>query len=230
MATLFPLLRTDETAQVGDKLRLDASKSFIAPSGTITKYEFDPTNGGTYIDAGTTNRMDWKYTVAGAVTAKLRITDNLLATAEITTTLTVVTASADYLFSDDADLFEVEPTIMKYLPDERNSFKYVHRRAQKHILDTYDQRRVWKEDGSKLTKLDLIDITEVSNWSTLLALGYIFQGLSNATDDVFDKKAKHYFKTAYAAEHLALRFDFNGDGELDEFENQDMITTGLFRR
>lgn len=228
MAELFPILRTDSIVQVGDKLRLDASRSFVSPTATISKYEFDPTNGGTYIDTGTVNYMDWVYPAAGTQTAKLRITSTT--TAVITLAVTVVTAAADGLFSDDASLFEIEPNVMKYLPPERSSFKYVHRRVQKHILDTYAQRRIYKQDGSKIVLADLVDVTEVSNWATLMALGYIFQGLSNAIDDVFDKKAKKYFMNAYAAEHMALRFDFNGDSELDEFENYDMISTGLFRR
>ena len=229
MADLFPLLRSDDKAQMGDKLRLDGSKSFVAPTGVISKYEFDPTNGGTFIDTGTVSYMDWVYATAGTKTAKLRITSGL-ATAVITTDIVVVSSAADALFSDDAALYEIEPTIMKYLPPERSSFKYVHRRVQKHIIDTYAQRRVYKEDGSKIQVVDIIDVTEVANWATIMALGYIFQGLSNAIDDVFDKKAKKYFMSAYAAEHLALRFDFNGDAELSEFENYDMITTGLFRR
>jgi hypothetical protein len=229
MAELFPILRSDEKVQVGDKLRLDASRSFVSPAATITKYEFDPTNGGTYIDAGTTNYMDWVYTSAGTKTAKLRITSGV-ATAIVTVDIVVVTSAADGLFSDDAALVEIEPTVMKYLPPERSSFKYVHRRVQKHILDTYAQRRIYKDDGSKIELADLTDVTEVSNWATLMALGYIFQGLSNAIDDVFDKKAKKYFMHAYAAEHQALRFDFNGDGTLDEYENYDLMTTGLYRR
>lgn len=228
MADLFPLLRSDDKVQIGDKLRLDASKSFVAPSGAITKYEFDPTNGGTYIDAGTVSYMDWVYSTAGTKTAKIRITSGT--TAVVTTSIIVVTANEDALFSDDAALVEIEPTIMKYLPPERSSFKYVHRRVQKHILDSYAQRRVYKDDGAKIELVDLIDVTEVANWATIMALGYIFQGLSNAIDDVFDKKAKKYFMHGYAAEHLALRFDFNGDGTIDEFENYDMISTGLFRR
>lgn len=228
MAQLFPILRSDSTVQVGDKLRLDASKSFVSPTAAITKYEFDPTNSGTYIDAGTVNYLDWVYNAAATTTAKLRITSTT--TAINTLDIIVVTSAADGLFSDDAALFEIEPNVMKYLPPERSSFKYVHRRVQKHIIDTYAQRRVYKEDGSKIAVVDLIDVTEVSNWATLMALGYIFQGLSNAIDDVFDKKAKKYFMNAYAAEHMALRVDLNGDDVIDSFENLDLMSTGLFRR
>lgn len=228
MADLFPLLRSDDKAQIGDKLRLDASKSFVSPSATITKYEFDPEGTATWIDAGTVSYLDWVYTTAGTKTAGLRITSG--STATITLDIDVVTAADDRLFSDDASLVEIEPTIMKYLPAERSSFKYAHRRSQTHILDSFDQRRIWEIDGSKVTAEDLIDLTEVSVWSTLLTLGYIFQGLSNAVDDVFDKKSKMYLSKADAARHLALRYDYNKDGELEPYEGTDLFTGGLVRR
>jgi hypothetical protein len=228
MADLFPLIRTDEKVQIGDKFRFDASKSFVAPSGTITKYEFDPNNDSTWIDAGTTNYLDWVYQTAGSKTCGLRITSGTTATT--TVTLTAVNAATDALFSNDSDLVEIEPTIMKYLPQERSSFKYVHRRAQKHILDSLDQHRIHLADGSRITAAEILDVQEVKNWSTLQTLAYIFDGNSNSTDDVFAKKAKLYRDKASAAMHLAFRYDYNQDEELTEDENRDLFTTEMIRR
>lgn len=223
---IFPIIRTDETVQVGDKFRFDASKSFVVPVVAITKYEFDPTNTGTWIDVGTTPYMDWIYDSAGAKTCGVRITAGTTQTN--TVSLTVVTSAVDKLFSNDSDLYEIEPTIMKYLPAERSSFKYAHRRAQKHIMDSFDQHRIHKIDGTRLTLDDVTDVQEVKNWSTLQTMSYIFDGASNATDDVFAKKAKLYRDSASAAMHMAFRADFTGDGEQDE--PRDLFTTELLRR
>jgi hypothetical protein len=228
MADLFPLLRTDEKVQVGDKFRFDASKSFVAPSGSITKYEFDPNNTLAWIDAGTTSYLDWVYSTAGAKTCGLRITSGTTST--VTTTLTAVSTADDALFSNDSDLVEIEPTIMKYLPQERSSFKYVHRRAQKHILDSLDQHRVYLIDGTRITAAEILDVQEVKNWSTLQSLAYIFDGLSNASDDVFSKKAKLYRDKSQAAMHMAFRYDYNQDDEITEGETRDLFTTEMVRR
>lgn len=228
MADLFPLLRTDEKVQIGDKFRFDASKSFVAPIGVITKYEFDPNNTAIWIDAGTTSYLDWVYTTAGPKTCNLRITSG--STAVVAVTLTAVTSSADALFSNDSDLIEIEPTIMKYLPAERSSFKYAHRRAQKHLLDSFDQHRIYVNDGTRISTVHLLDVQEVKNWSTLQTLSYIFDGLSNATDDVFSKKAKLYRGKSDSAMHLALRYDYNQDDEITESETRDLFTTEMVRR
>jgi hypothetical protein len=57
------------------------------------------------------------------------------------------------------------------------------------------------------------------------------QGLSNQTDDVFDKKAKEYTKFEEAArQRVILRLDINKDGEVDATEGVSIYSGSLFRR
>jgi YD repeat-containing protein len=80
---------TPTTANPGQTVSFSGSGS-SDPDGTIAKYEWDLDGNGTYeTDTGTTATTTNSYTTSGAVTVKLRVTDNKGATAETSRTVTV---------------------------------------------------------------------------------------------------------------------------------------------
>jgi len=77
----------------GQSITLDGSAS-TDPDGSITKYEWDVDNNGTYDYTSTTSATQGHtYTQQGTYTIKLRVTDNLGATGTATTTATISDSS-----------------------------------------------------------------------------------------------------------------------------------------
>jgi PKD repeat protein len=77
------------TANPGQTVSFNGSASADS-DGSIAKYEWDLDGNGTYeTDTGTTATTTKSYTTSGAVTVKLRVTDNKGATAETSRTVTV---------------------------------------------------------------------------------------------------------------------------------------------
>lgn len=140
-------------------------------------------------------------------------------------------ALGDKLFSSDGDLVAHEPDILNWVQDGRSSFKNVARRSQSLIISWLDERGYSNAYGNKYDKNDFIDITEVKQWSTFLTLRLIFQGMSNAIDDVFDRKSKQYQVHEEAARlRASLRVDTNKDGVIDHGEGASIISIGSLRR
>lgn len=143
----------------------------------------------------------------------------------------VYSVDGDYLFSNDGDLTAHEPEIMKWVEEGRSSFLNAHRRSQKLIMAWIDEKGYVNVYGNKYSKRDIIDIEEVKQWSIFLTLRLIFQGISNAVDDVFDRKAKQYGLNEEAAkQRVILRLDTNEDGTADETEGLSIYSGSLFRR
>jgi hypothetical protein len=64
-----------------------------------------------------------------------------------------------------------------------------------------------------------------------MSLRLIFQGLSNAIDDIFDRKSKLYELNEQAArQRVILRIDTNKDGQLEDTEGLSIYSGSLFRR
>jgi len=140
-------------------------------------------------------------------------------------------ADGDRLFCTDNDLVAHEPDIMKWVPDGRSSFKNVYRRAQKLIIAWLDEKGYVNVFGNKFNKNDVIDLEEVRQWATFMSLRLIFQGMSNAIDDVFDRKSKLYELDEQAArQRTILRIDTNKDGIANEVEGISISSGSLFRR
>ena len=139
--------------------------------------------------------------------------------------------AGDYLFCSDGDLIAHEPDIMSWTQNGRSSFKNVYRRAQKLIIAWLDEKGYCNAYGDKYTKRDILDIEEVRQWATFMSLRLIFQGLSNAIDDVFDRKSKLYEASEIAARgRVILRIDTNKDGEAEDTEGLSIYSGSLFRR
>ena len=143
----------------------------------------------------------------------------------------VYSEEGDHLFSSDRDLMAHEPDIMKWVPDGRSSYLNVHRKAQKLMLQWIDRQGFVNVYGTKFTKNDLIDVQEMNEWSTFMSLRLIFFGMSNAIDDIFDRKSKEYsILEEEARQRALLRIDTNKDGIADTTEGFSMSSGRLFRR
>lgn len=233
---IFPHIDAETTVQEDDKTRIDATKSFVDKGeNAITLVEIEPEAGNGFIDVtGSSYKdwfLDWEYATAGTVTASVRITAGVSGPTTKTKDVVVVTEAADKLFSNDQDLKIHEHDILKHVPVGKNSFKYMHRRAQVLILDWLDRKGYTDTSGVKLTKAAVIDITEVKEWSTFLTLALIFADISNVPEDVFDQKAGLYTtKMLDARNRSILRLDFTGDGSVELGENVRVTSSFMVRR
>jgi hypothetical protein len=231
---IFPVLETEDVIQIGDKIRLNGTKSFVSKDNVaVTLVEIEPEAGNGYITVTGTSYKDWylDWSYSGAtrtVVVSLRITAGTTTT--VTQSVSVVTAADDYLFSNDYDIKALEPDILKYVPEGRKSYLNVHREAQKKIIDTLDEAGYTDTEGLKLTKAAVVDISEVRAWSKYLALSFIFRGIYNAVDDVFAEKARHYESMASKAfDRAKIRLDLDGDGEIAVGEAVEVVSRDLVR-
>lgn len=229
---IFPNLELEPIVQVNDRTRLNALKSFVTPDeDSITNIEIDPDGTEGLISVGTTDSfLDWEYSASGTYTVTCRVTTSS-ASAEFTDTVSVVTEASDKLFSTDDDLKLHEPDILKWTEEGRNTFKNMHRRAQKLILE-YLRREGFRDNlGEPLTKDAVVDIEDVKQWSTFIVLRLIMDGLSNAEDDVFYAKSKYYKgKEVEWRKTALLQIDVDGDGVVDDDEGIDTAYSFVARR
>ena len=213
---IFPNLKLESIVQVDDKTRLDGRESYTTnDEADITLIEIEPEASAGFIDVTSDMYLDYQYATSGDKTVSIRITTD---GAPVTTTkdLTIITEADDKLFSKDSDLVTHEPDILNYVREGRNSFLDVHRMAQTRIIAWLDEHRIWAPDNSKLTKDNLTELEEFAQWSKFLVLRYIYEGISNATDDIFWEKRNRYMSLEEAARNRgALRLDRDGDGNTD---------------
>lgn len=222
----FVQIDTDSVLQVGEKFRIDVSKSFGTPDhAAITAVRIKPSATDSFIDVFSTKQSDWHtdwiYQTSGSKQITVEIEDGT-DTFTGTYNLTVLTSAEDKLLSNDQDLISVEPEILKWLHKYRNNYNWAHRRAQKEILEQLykDGRRTYENE--KYTKAHILDIEEFRQWSTFLTLRIIFNSISNSIDDFFAKKSKDYLKDEHNWRTKSyLKIDRNADGEagLDEAYN-----------
>lgn len=227
---IFPVLELEQTVQVDDKTRLCAEKTFVSvDEAAISLMEIEPEAGNGFIDVTSTKYLDWQYSTDGDKVISLRVTTDG-SPVSTTKTLSIQTVANDRLFSSDAELMPYEPNILEWVREGRNTFLDVHRAAQDRILTWLDEKKIWDVSGNKLTKQAITDLEEVNDWSKFMTLRLIFEGLSNATDDIFHEKALRYKDMEVSARNrAALRLDRNGDGTTDEVKTE-LRSAGLFRR
>lgn len=230
---VFPILEVEPIVQVGDKTRFNGTKSFISPTdGDFDLMRIKPTATAQYITITDNEYLDWVYSASGTQTVTLYVQTNCpYASGEVEKTISVLTATQDYLFSTDQDLRLHEPEILKWVVDGRSSFIDMHRRAQTLIMKWLDKEGYVDSDGNPFTKAAIVDIEEVKQWSTFLVLKLIFEGLSNAVDDIFHEKAKRYNgKMQEYRKKALLRIDVDGDGEVENYEGVDPAFGFVARR
>lgn len=234
---IFPKVECDKYAQVSDKIRLDATKTYISKGEpTITIVEIEPEAGaGFVVVTGATPIvsknwfLDWEYATAGTKVVSVRVTTNA-APVTVTSSIEVVTEAVDKLFSCDADLVSIEHNVTKYVPEGRSTFKYLHREAQKQILEWLWINGYRGPENVRLDKDNVLDVEEVRFWSKYLTLRLLFQDLSNGPNDVFDTKSKLYEKDEHKwRENAGLKLDFNGDGTQGAYESSNLTSRELVR-
>lgn len=227
---IFPNLEIEGTVQVSDRTRLDATKSFITPDeAAISLVRIRPSASDSYIDVTSNKYLDWEYPTDGTTVVTIEVTtDGAPVTKD--ESITVLTSADDYLWSSDSDLVAHEDDILKYVRKGRNSYLDKHRMAQERILAYFDERRIWDNEGNRLTKASVTDSQEVKEWSKFEVLSMIYSSLSNAVDDVFmDKALKYKELRNQARNRAALRFDADNDGDTDT-SPRDMVSYTMVRR
>ncbi len=228
---IFGSIEFESVCQVGDKIRISAEKSFVSPDEVdISLLEIRPDSASSWYDVTLSKYLDWQYSSGGTKTVSVRITTD--GSPDVSTaTIEALSVADDKLFSTDQDIVPYEDDILKYVRSGRNSFLDKHRAAQKRILSVLDEKRITALDGAKLTKDHVYNVEEFREWSKFLVLQMIFESLSNAVDDVFDRKAKKYASmTETASNRAVLRIDINNDGILSESENLEGFSYSLLKR
>lgn len=228
---LFAQLIFEGIVQINDKTRLDARKSFnTGGSAAITSVKIEPEAGEGLKDVSTNRYLDWVYQTAGTKTITVEVS-NGVDTETRTFSIQIITVDDDKLFSSDADLQVHENGIMSYVKDGRYSFLDFHRRAQSIILAELDEKRIWKQDGSRFEKADIVDLQEFKEWSTFKTLELIFADLSDKNGDKFEAKSKGYASDAtQAMSRAAIRLDYNQNGEQEAGEVEDQFSIPAVRR
>lgn len=218
--SLFGVIQTDEAIFMGDKTRIDVSQCFVTPDEvqTIT-LEIKADAAASFISVTSSRHLDWIYSSKGSKTITVKLTSGVK-TEEFTKTVTVLDLADEKLFSKDTDLVPYEPEVYSYLPAKWSSFNVIHWRVQKQILKWLDEKRIWTEDGSKLTLAEILDLTELRDLSVCMVLALIFEGVKNQVGDVFSEKAKHYADLATQKSQAAtIRLDVNKDGTNEMIDN-----------
>lgn len=231
---VFPIIKPFETTvQVGDKVRLDASKTFLNQGDSaISTVEIQPESGGDFYDVTDSDStewyLDWVYSSDDDYTATVRVTQDDATETTSTATVTCVTSATDSLFSDDEDLRSKESDILNWLPGGYSNWNHLHRKAQEDILDWLDELRIYKADGTRWVASELTRSDQVRRISMYMVLRMIFGSLSNQVDDIYADKHKYYWEMEVEAKQRNyIELDFGGDtGEL----NKDFRTFRMVKR
>jgi len=149
----------------------------------------------------------------------------------VTKTIQVLNVTGDALFSKDEDLIFHRHDILDFLPDGRNSFLHVYRRAQDLIIAFLDENGYVDIDGEPLTLAAVTNSEEFRQWSTFLTLRIIHDELSNDPDDDFFSDARGYENQEEVHRNRAiLRIDIDNDGKADISEGIGIIGGTVHRR
>ena len=239
---LFPSMTFETVLQVDEKTRLDAGRSFVTDDEVIIDVLIQPSASDSFISVfnnGDSEKwvLDWAYDVDEFKDVAVQIVaDSGSKIKTYMAGVNVLTEDVDALLSTDNDILPFEPKIHRYLPRGKNSFIYAHRKAQERIISYLDEQRIWKDDRSRYTKLDLSTITDpefkeqFKQWSCFETLLIIFESFQVSSGDLFQEKKLDYTALRNGARtRSALRLDQDGDGELD-ITPYDIRTTRMVRR
>ena len=231
---IFTNIEVDSIIQVDDKIRISAVKTYQSPDETaITSVTIEPEVGAGPIEVFSSNQknwfLDWEYSTDGTKVIELVITNGGGSQSK-TLSVSVLTEADDKLFSSDSDLTSHEADILNYVPAGRNTFKYVHREAQKQILEDIYRLGIVGTGNQKLGKDAIVDIEEVRQWSKFFVLQLIFRDVSTSVGDKFEQLSEMYKMCALESRHKSiLKIDLNGDAVLDSTEGIDITWRRLKR-
>lgn len=230
---IFGVIKSDDKVFTGDKVRIDVSSSFLAPGlsfKTPISHEVSSDGGTTWYDVTAKKMVDWIFYTAGDKEISLRLTLSDNSTQTFTKDVTVLNLTTQNLFSNDSDLYIYEPDIDQYLPKKWSSWNLVHLKAQEYIMDWLDEKRIFKEDGSKFVVADLLDIQEVKQFSIAKALEFIFEGNSNIVGDISSVKKDKYKELANEKGSRAqISLNYTGDATEENPERIDLLSVGINR-
>ena len=215
---IFPKIKVDSIAQVGDGVRIDAMQTIYRDVADVLDIEIAPDAGGDFISVYSGGDfdmwyLDWVYDTAGTYNPIVRIKTGELPDVFVTITkpIEVITEEADQLFSGDDDILQAEPDVYRYLPEGKTSYLFMHREAQRRILAYLDEKKIWKQDGTRYDKEDLFDKEEFVHWSRFLVLQMIYQAKVVDVGDIFFQKSEQYKTLVTIAQSRgALRLSSNG--------------------
>lgn len=241
LAALAALIQTAMNALGGWTYAVTVSATgvftFSADGGT---FSMDPTATRSILpEIGFLDAVAGEKTYAGTRVERvqklvtLTLTDNAVpaTTKTLTKIVEVISEAADNLFSTDEDLRTQEPDIMRLVPEGRATFKDTHRRAQTLMLAWMDTQGFTDALDEKFTPRSFVDISEVREWSTRVALRLIFSGAKTAKDDVFADKAETYGEEeVFFRDRAVLRLDLDQDGKVDKGESVQPANCVVVRR
>lgn len=130
------------------------------------------------------------------------------------------------VFSNDADLKEVYPSISNFLPKGAQSFIAYHQEARNFILTHMRNKGKTvrsQEQYKMLDQFDLHDFNEVRQAAKYLALSNIFFNESDSTDDKWYQRARDFYAMYAASININfLSIDENDDGRKTPNETQSL--------
>lgn len=227
--SIFGIIKSDDVVFSGDKIRIDASESFLAPNLTFAtvSHEVSVDGGATWYNiTGPKKYVDWIFSTSGTKTISLRLSTTEPASEIFTKDITVLNLATANLFSNDSDLYQYETDINQYLPKKWSSWNLIHLAAQKHIVDWLDEKRIFAQDGTKYTQADLLDKSEVRQFSIFKTLELIFASNYTIVGDIFSSKRDKYRELANEkASRAQISLDFNKDTiNNDATERTDLLS------
>lgn len=233
---LFPKIDTDSLVQINDMFRICAVGSFSTSDEEITEVRIYPdySNQPLVTFSITTQcpedyYLDWAYETAGEYTVRVELV-SASSTKEIDKTVTAITEEVDNLQADDSCIYAYESELKKYLPEGRNSWKYIHRKALEEILDYLYRNCHLNKDGSKITKEQLIT-RQIEKWATFEAILLIYQDIKTSNSEAFNEKIDHYLqKRGDARNRYIIEIDSNKDGIIDEKDTPTRTRVSYFTR
>jgi hypothetical protein len=232
--SIFGVIKSDDQVFANDKIRIDASESFLAPGLSFhatVSHEISVDAGVTWYNISSSKKVDWIFSTTGAKTISLRLTTTAPSTQTFTKSITVLNQTTQGMFSKDSDLYKFEPEIDQYLPKKWSSWNLIHLQAQEWIMDWLDESRLYNIIGLKYTVADIMDIQQVKQLSCYKVLEFIFEGNSNVVGDISSMKRDKYRSLALTKmSRGALNLDFNDDGIAGATERHDLFTGGLTRK
>lgn len=215
---LFPKADIDGLIQIADMFRIDASKSFKTNNEELTEFNIYPdfdnsplTVFNVLSDCDEDHYLDWAYETAGDYTVKIEM-KTLSETSEKTYLIEAISEEDDNLLSNDSMIYSYESELKKYLPFGRNSWKYLHRKAQEEILDYFYRNAILNPDNTKIEKSQLIG-DKLDKWSTFETILLIYQDIKTSNAEAFNEKIVDYsMKRNEARKRYLISYDSNKDG------------------
>lgn len=233
---LFPKADVDKLVQNYDMFRIDASGSFSTSEEALTEVNIYPdyvNDPALVYDKAAEDKdcwiLDWAYKTEGTYTVRVEL-KTLSATEYVEYEVVSISEAEDFLFSDDSMIYSYENELRRYLPMGRNSWKYMHRKAQEEILDYFYRNAILNPDKTKIEKTQLIG-DKLDKWSTFETILLIYQDIKTSNAEAFNEKIVDYsLKRAEARKRYVLEYDSNKDGIVDEEDTKKYTTTTYFKR